>query len=194
METVKLTREQARRFLLRRHGLLGGYQFEGKRGILEFVKQVGCIQFDPVNVCGRSPELVLLSRVKGFTKQMLHELLYQDRQLIDYFDKNLSIFATEDWPYFECYREQHRQWERSHADIETVSEQVKGIIAERGAVCSADLDMPGKVHWYWSDTKLSRAALEHLYFTGDLAVHHKKGTVKYYDPVSYTHLTLPTKA
>ena len=65
METVKLTREQARRFLLRRHGLLGGYQFEGKRGILEFVKQVGCIQFDPVNVCGRSPELVLLSRVKG---------------------------------------------------------------------------------------------------------------------------------
>ena len=100
METVKLTREQARRFLLRRHGLLGGYQFEGKRGILEFVKQVGCIQFDPVNVCGRSPELVLLSRVKGFTKQMLHELLYQDRQLIDYFDKNLSIFATEDWPYF----------------------------------------------------------------------------------------------
>ena len=184
METVHLTREQARRFLLRRHGLLGGYRFEGKRGVLEFVKQEGCIQFDPVNVCGRSPELVLLSRVKGFTKQMLYELLYQDRVLIDYFDKNLSIFATEDWPYFECYRDQHRQWERSHADIETVSEQVKGIIAERGAVCSADLDMPGKVHWYWSDTKLSRAALEHLYFTGDLAVHHKKGTVKYYDLIS----------
>lgn len=109
METVQLTREQARRFLLRRHGLLGGYRFEGKRGVLEFVKQEGCIQFDPVNVCGRSPELVLLSRVKAFTKQMLYELLYQDRVLIDYFDKNLSIFATEDWPYFECYRGQHRQ-------------------------------------------------------------------------------------
>ena len=74
---------------------LGGYQFEGKsRGILEFVKQVGSHQFDPVNVCGRSPGWCCC-RVKGFTKQMLHELLYQDRQLIDYFDKNLSILPRK---------------------------------------------------------------------------------------------------
>lgn len=181
METVKLTKEQARRFLLRRHGLLGGYRFDGKRGVMEFIRQEGCIQFDPVDVCGKSSELVLLSRVKGFTKQMLYDLLYQDRALLDYFDKNLAIFATEEWPYFECYRDQHRQWERSHAEIEAVGEEVKQIIKERGPVCSADLDIPGKVDWYWSDTKLSRAALEHLYFTGDLAIHHKRGAVKYYD-------------
>ena len=30
-------------------------------------------------------------------------------------------------------------------------------------------------------TKLSRAALEHLYFCGELGIHHKKGTNKYYD-------------
>lgn len=40
--------------------------------------------------------------------------------------------------------------------------------------CSADLDMSEKVSWYWSDTKLSRAALEHMYFTGELGIHTSK--------------------
>ncbi len=181
METMRLTKKQACRFLLRKHGLLGGYQFAGKQGVLDFVRQVGCIQFDPVDVCGKNSELVLQSRVKYFTKQMLYELLYEDRKLIDYFDKNLAIFPIEDWPYFERYREQHRQWERSHSEIIAVRDTVKQIIALRGPVCSADLDLPDKVSWYWSDTKLSRATLEHLYFTGELGIHHKSGTIKYYD-------------
>lgn len=181
MEAITFSKGQARRFLLRRQGLLGGYRFAGKKGVMGFIRQEGCIQFDPVDICGKSPELVLLSRVKGFRKEMLYELLYQDRQLIDYFDKNLSILPMEDWPYFEAVRERHRRWERSHEEINAVTEEVKRIITERGAVCSQDLDMPQKVHWYWSDTRLSRAALEHLYFKGELAIHHKRGSVKYYD-------------
>ena len=41
-----------------------------------FVCQAGCIQFDPVDVCGKNAELTLQSRVKGFKKSMLWELLY----------------------------------------------------------------------------------------------------------------------
>ena len=36
--------------------------------------------------------------------KMLYELLYQDRELVDYPDKNLSIILTGDWPYFARYR------------------------------------------------------------------------------------------
>lgn len=180
-ETMQITREQARRFLLRRHGLLGGYQFAGKRGALEFIRRMGCLQFDPVDVCGKNAELVLLSRVKGFSREMLSRLLYEDRSLVDYFDKNLAIFPVEDWPCFERSRREHRQWERSHSEIEAVRDQIREEIASRGPLCSGDLDMDEKVHWYWSDTRLSRAALEHMYFTGELAIHHKKGSIKYYD-------------
>lgn len=181
---LTLTKNQARRFLLLKHGLLGSHRFTGKQGVLDFIRQVGCIQFDPVDVCGKNPELVLQSRVKGFTKQMLYELLYSDRELVDYFDKNLSIFPAKDWPWFERYREQHRNWERSHKEISAVKDAIKNTIAARGPVCSSDLEMQEKVDWYWSATKLSRAALEHLYFTGELAVHHKKGSIKYYDLIA----------
>ncbi|MFI8715875.1 hypothetical protein [Brevibacillus brevis] len=47
---IELTNRQARQFLLLKHGLLGEYQFTGKQGVLDFVRQVGCIQYDPIDV------------------------------------------------------------------------------------------------------------------------------------------------
>jgi hypothetical protein len=180
MDKYRITKEQARRFLLIKQGLLGEYRFRGKEGVMEFVRQAGCVQFDPIDVCGKNAELVLQSRVEGFTKDMLYELLYEDRRLLDYFDKNLAIICTEDWKYFERIREANRNSGRGREEVDRVAENIKSIIAEKGPVCSKDLMMKEKVDWYWSSTNLSRAALETLYFRGELIIHHKKGTNKYY--------------
>ena len=59
---IGLSKSQARQFLLLKHGLLGPYRFRGKSGALEYVRQAGCIQFDPVDVCGKNAELVLQAR------------------------------------------------------------------------------------------------------------------------------------
>lgn len=181
MADIIITKKQACLFLLLKHGLIGTYKFKGKQGILAFIEQAGCIQYDPIDVCGRSPELVLLSRVKGYHKQMLYDLLYQERKLVDYFDKNLAIFSVEDWPYFIKERYFHRHIEDSYSKILAVCDQIKQEINNRGALCSVDLKMKEKVKWYWSETSLSRAALEHMYFKGELLIHHKRGTLKYYD-------------
>ena len=174
-----LTIAEARQFMLVKQGLLGNYRFTGKNGILDFIRQAGCIQFDPIDVCGKNAEIVLQSRVAGFTKTMLYELLYVDRQLLDYFDKNLSIIPVENWKYFDRERERHRNWERSHSEIQQVHDEIIVEISGKGPVRSADLNFPQKVDWYWSATKLSRAALEHMYFSGELAIHHKDGNLKY---------------
>lgn len=181
IESIILTNKQARRFMLLKQGLIGPYKFSGKQGVLGFVCQAGCIQFDPIDVCGKNPELVLQSRVKGFTKQMLYSILYEDRTLIDYFDKNLSIIQTADWPYFRRYREAYKTGGRSRDEVNAVCREIINIIRKKGAVSSADIGFNDIVNWYWSDTRLSRAALETMYFRGDLMVHHKKGTIKYYD-------------
>ena len=93
---VVLTKEQARQFILAKQGLLGGWRFSGKEGAYAYIRQAGCIQFDPVDVCGKNAELTLQSRVKGFRKSMLADLLYKDRRLVDYADKELSVWPTED--------------------------------------------------------------------------------------------------
>ena len=62
-----------------------------KAGILDFVEHVGCIQFDPVNIVGRNPNLVLQARIANYQSTLLEEALYQDHLLMDGWDKLASI-------------------------------------------------------------------------------------------------------
>ncbi|MFC5702604.1 winged helix-turn-helix domain-containing protein [Cohnella faecalis] len=178
MAAIMLTKLQARTFLLFYQGLNDGCESMGKEGILSYIRRVGCIQFDPLNVVGMNPELVLQSRIKDFDRSMLWELLYQDRKLIDYWDKNMSIFPLEDWPFFSRCRSSHQAW--CHSNKGAI-ERVYTEIETRGALCSGDLDYEEKVDWAWGPTRLSRAALEGMYHAGHLVIHHKARTRKYYD-------------
>ncbi|MFC4102598.1 winged helix-turn-helix domain-containing protein [Paenibacillus xanthanilyticus] len=186
VDRIQLTNRQARQFLLLKHGLLGDYRFTGKQGVMDFVRQVGCIQYDPIDVCGKNAELVLQSRINGFTKNMLAELLYQDRMLVDYPDKNLAIIPVEDWPYFERYRQAARQHAERYPEMEALIEQVRAHIRNHGVLSSDDLTLDGQFAWqsaiHWSGgNNSSRSVLEQMYSTGELIIHHKKGTRKYYD-------------
>ncbi|HIU47671.1 MAG TPA: YcaQ family DNA glycosylase [Candidatus Fimadaptatus faecigallinarum] len=167
--------------MLAHQGLVGEHRFAGEQGTLEYICRAGCVQYDPVDVCGRSADIALNSRVAGYRRSMLESLLYQRRELVDYFDKNLAIFAVQDWPYFARERARYAQNTRGGAELACACATVLDEIARRGALCSADIDLPGKVDWFWSATRTARAALEQLYFEGRLAIHHKRGTVKYYD-------------
>lgn len=183
---INLTLKQAKQFILLKHGLIDDYKFIGKTGVMEFISQVGCIQFDPIDVCGKNPELVLQSRVKGFSKTMLNELLYKDRLLIDYLDKNLAIFPITDWPYFQRYRDAGRRNLEKYPEMNALITEMRSHIKKSGAVCSSDLKLEGEMHWHsaihWSGgNNLTRSVLEQMYSTGDLIIHHKNGTRKYYD-------------
>jgi uncharacterized protein YcaQ len=183
---IHLSNRQARQFLLLKHGLLDEYRFFGKQGIMDFVRQAGCIQFDPIDVCGKNAELVLQSRIKGFSKRMLDELLYQDRLLIDYPDKNLAITPVEDWPYFQRYRQAARQHAERYPEMGSLMAQVRTFISQNGEISSNDLKLEGDFAWqsaiHWSSgNNVSRSVLEQMYSTGELIIHHKKGTRKYYD-------------
>ena len=173
-------RLQARRFLLKKQGLLGATRFRGEEGLLAYVRQAGCVQYDPVDVCGKSHELSLLARVEGFSKPMLTGLLYERRALFDYYDKNMCILPVEAWPYVEPMRRYCREHTPGREQIAALAPELLRHVHQRGSLSSRELDMPEKVDWYWSATSLSRAALESLYYWGELVVHHKTRTVKSY--------------
>ncbi|MBR5705071.1 MAG: YcaQ family DNA glycosylase [Deltaproteobacteria bacterium] len=187
---IVLTKPQARTFILAKQGLLGSYRFSGKEGAYAYVRQAGCIQYDPVDVCGKNAELTLQSRVKGFRKSMLAELLYKDRLLVDYADKELSIWPAEDWPYFSPYRERSRELGASFPALAALEQQALSYIRTHGPVSSDTLPIGGEVFWHssmhWSGnwhkkSKAARSVLEQLYTDGTLVIHHKNGSRKFYD-------------
>ena len=181
MADLALTQSQARKFLLAWQNLWPPRSLHGKQGALDFIRKVGCIQFDPLDITGKNAELVLQSRVADFTPAMLDELLYKDRMLLDGFDKMMAIYSVEDWPYFRRRRESARNELRSQESVGTVAPHIRKAIEERGPLSSIDLDHNEKVGWWWGPTSLSRAALESMYLTGELVIHHKVHTRKVYD-------------
>lgn len=176
-----ITRRQAGRFLLIRQGLAGAWRFEGKEGVMDWMRSVRCLQFDPLNVVGYNPHLVLQARIRGYRPEMLDELLYRDRLLFDGWDKNMSILLTEDWPHFARRRSGVLDGRMANPKIRELIPQVIRRLEERGPLSSSDLEFHEKVDWPWAPARLSRAVLESLFFAGEVIVHHKEGTRKFYD-------------
>ena len=187
---LTITKQQATQFILAKQGLIGSYRFAGKAGAYDYIRQAGCIQFDPVDVCGKNAELTLQSRVKGFKKSILWELLYEDRKLVDYVDKELSIWPAQDWPYFASFRERSLRMSDTFEGLQELKEEAVSFIREHGPVCSDTLPIEGEIYWHssmhWSGnwhkkSQAARSVLEQLYTDGELIIHHKKGSRKYYD-------------
>jgi len=182
---IAITKAQARRFMLLHHGLLGERRYVGQDGIRSFVHHVGALQYDPVDICGKNADIVLCSRVLGYQKSDLSELLYTHRKLIDFFDKNLCIIPTE---YFQTFL--HEKLSGGYAEyyaqkggeaVAKIKPLIYELIKQRGHVSSREIDVKDSLVWDWGiSTSVARAALESMYFGGELIIHHKKGTVKSY--------------
>jgi uncharacterized protein len=182
---VELSRTEACRLLLAHQRLLPPRSLRGDAGVLAYLSRAGSIQFDPLDVVGRNPDLVLQARVRGYRPRMLESLLYRKRALVEGWDKQASIYPVEDWPAFARQREHYGGWYRKRSTIAArLGHAVLARIQTEGPLSAHDLDHDTKVDWPWGSARVGRAALEALSFSGGLVIHHRERTLKVYDLAS----------
>ena len=77
-----LTRSQARQFIVLWQGLSGPYRWRTNAEIVGLVHQLGCLQFDPIDICGRNADPVSYTHLQcsclGFmavTPFLCHQLI-----------------------------------------------------------------------------------------------------------------------
>ncbi|TFG49772.1 MAG: winged helix-turn-helix domain-containing protein [Anaerolineales bacterium] len=181
-KNIQLAKQTAQRFILASQGLYPPRAWQGKRGAKSFLNQVRSIQFDPINVVGRNPDLVLQSRVRDFRPAMLDELLYTDRILVDNWDKMASLSLAEDWPYFSRHRERMKEMFGVPSEVVmSLAPTVLDQIRRQGPQCSLDYKFEEKTDWAWGPTRVTRASLEGLFKMGMLGVHHRVNNRRYFD-------------
>jgi uncharacterized protein YcaQ len=178
---ITISNTDARRFLLAHHHLWPPRQHQGKEGVLKYIRHVQSIQFDPINIVGRNPDLVLQSRVEDYKSDFLDQLLYEDRTLVDGWDKMASIHATSDWPNFGYRREYLRKHPGSYKPPDKVLNETLDVIRQKGPVSSLDFKDYEKVDWHWGPTKIVRASMEYLFGRSYLGVHHRVNNRRYFD-------------
>ncbi len=187
MSAITMSMDELRAFLVAYQGFASSKPLASESGIVELVKRIGCIQYDPLNVVGHNPDLMLQSRFVGYDPVLLDRLLYQRRELVDGWDKMMAIYSVHDWPYF--YRVRARKKEETEGtlayrgSLEAIQyvDTVRVFIETNGAVSPAKLDLGRVANGRWGHGKLSSAAMDYMWNTGTLSVKEKRNTHKIYD-------------
>lgn len=159
------------------HHLSDDTALQDGEDITAYIRQAGCIQYDPLDVVGRNPDLVLQARCRAYRKGDIEPLLYRDRALFDVWDKNMSISTVADWSSFERFRRRFLVWCREH---QAVIDEITEYLQQHESACSSDFAHDVKVDWHYGPQRLAKAALEAMCYAGLAVVHHKKGTRRYY--------------
>ena len=187
MNKLEISKSEARKFLMKYQGLDKINNANPKEAILDFFSKVGCIQYDPLNVVGRNPDLVLQSRIQGYKPDILQEMLYSDRSLIDAWDKMMAIYKVEDW--YNFYRVKEKRGEgvkrtleyRNSIEALNLVNEIRDIIGENGPMQSNKIDLGSGGKGVWGHRKLSSAAMDYMFNIGELGIHSKNNTQKIYD-------------
>lgn len=93
-----VTLAAVRRLAVAKQRLAGARPAADAAGILDLVRDLGCLQLDPTSAVERSHWLVLWSRLGAFERAHLDQLLWQERRLFEYWAHAASIVLTEDYP------------------------------------------------------------------------------------------------
>jgi uncharacterized protein YcaQ len=191
--------ETARRLLLAGQGLADDpRQAATPAAVQARIEAMGFVQVDSINVVERAHHLILASRFDGYRPPLLSRLLEKERGLFENWTHDASAIPTRWFPYwrvrFARYRGHNRKWwqERLGGDPERMLGQVLARIEKEGPLMAKDFSpesTAGSGSWWgWRPEK---AALEHLWRTGKLAIAKRAHFHKVYD---LTERVLPAAA
>jgi uncharacterized protein YcaQ len=182
---VKVTAEAARRFLVARHFLAPARSVAGGLdGVVEVLRRLGSIQFDPIAVAGRNHDLVLHARVADYEPGWCDEL-YERREIFETTNKAQSFVPMSQFAWFRS--SSGRKGRRFHAaalaENATVAERVLERIRAEGPLSSRDFEReagPTK-DWFGMPENAVRAVLEAYTVAGAIGLARRDGHVRYYD-------------
>lgn len=182
---LRIDPAHARRFLLAHQGLYPPHALAGSAGIFTLLERLGCIQFDPINIVGRNPDLMLQARIKNYQPALLEELVYRQHALVEGMDKVWSIYHHADWPHFARRRQRVSDHSlQGDSAPEQRAWQIVEMLRESGKD-SSHLPKTGEtVIWDWGrPVGLERASLDLLNNAGIVTIIARKGNQKTYDLV-----------
>jgi uncharacterized protein YcaQ len=184
---VRVTPEAARRFLVERHYLAPARALEGKvASVLEVIRKLGSIQFDPIAVAGRNHDLMLHARVAGYEPAWC-DALHERREIFETTNKALSFIPAEEFPWYRVNA--GRKGQRFHAaalaDNAAVAERVLERIRADGPLSSADFQAEsGKTkNWFGMPENAVRSVLEAYTVEGTMGLARRDGNTRYYDVI-----------
>ena len=154
--------------------------------MLEVVRRLGSIQFDPIAVAGRNHDLMLHARVAGYEPGWC-DTLYERREIFETTNKALSFIPASEFPWYRVNggRKGRRFHAAALAENAAVTEQVLERIRTEGPLSSADFERESGAtkDWFGMPENAVRSVLEAHTVAGAIGLARRDGNVRYYDVI-----------
>lgn len=167
VKPFKTTKRALRRFLLEKQLLL--HPLEGhstsreaiRQRVLDVIRQLECVQIDPVSAVRANQHLTLAARVGGYEPGLLNELL-RNNEIFEYMANAACIIPMEHYPIFEPTRQRMKQRVQPHIDnIQPIAEQVLQKLESEGPLTAKSFESNQRVHGYWDNINAKTKATSH---------------------------------
>lgn len=183
-----ISQKTARRLVLHAQLLDGRTRIQkGKAGVAQVVDHLGYVQIDTISVIERAHHHTLWTRVPGYQPGDLHEAHAVERSVFEYWGHAASYLPMGDYrfyipmmrSFFDPKGSWYRGWMEKYGHfLGPVLQRIK----EEGPRAARDFADPGgKRKGPWWDWKPAKAALELLFWRGELMISERRGFERIYD-------------
>ena len=150
--------------------------------MLDVLRKLGSIQFDPIAVAGHNHDLVLHARVADYDPAWC-DLLYERREIFEANNKGLSFVPTDEYAWFRGSLSLSAP--HTLADNSEVADRVLARIRADGPLSTLDFERERgpSTDWFGMPMNTVRAVLEAFSVTGVLGLARRDGNRRYYDLV-----------
>ncbi|MCI0396918.1 MAG: winged helix DNA-binding domain-containing protein [Chloroflexi bacterium] len=186
---LTLTPTLARRLAISRQRLAGRRPPADLDGIMNILRDIRCLQLDPIRAVERTQYLVLWSRLGHYNPADLDRLLWQERCLFEYWAHAASIVLTEDYALFQA---QMRDWGSGNgiwvkrarewmAKNTALAEYILAELAQRGPLPSDYFESDSSQPGVWSSGRHANWMVEFLWTQGRVMVAGRSGQQRLWD-------------
>ncbi len=195
---IVTTLENVRRLAVAKQRLAGKLPSNPGAGtILSVVRDLGCIQLDPISAVAPSHQIVLWSRLGNFEKSDLEKLLWNDKKLFEYWAHQQSIVLMEDYPLYytmmrsypdtfvkpwgSAWSQRVKRWMDANLDLRNY---VVRELREKGPLLSRQFEDKAKTKRHgsgWGSSSEISRMLFNLFFKGEVMVAGRQGNQKLWD-------------
>ncbi|TFE26256.1 winged helix-turn-helix domain-containing protein [Cohnella luojiensis] len=193
MKPIQTTKRALRRFLLETQLLLHPPEKRAnsadamRQRVLDVIRQLECVQIDPVSAVRPNQHLALSARIAGYEPEILNDLLRQN-EIFEYMANAACIIPMEDFPIFEPTRQRLKQHVQPHIDnIRPIVEQVLQKLESEGPLTAKSFESDQRVHGYWDNvnakTKATSHALNLLTDAAQIRIVGREGNQRLFDVI-----------
>jgi uncharacterized protein YcaQ len=180
MESIILTKQQARKVIIHAAGLARKAQFGlGIEAVYRIIDHLGFVQLDTNYVVERAHHHVMAARVPDYNTKWLGELC-EDGRIYEYFTSDAGYLPMHDFRFSMPVKKSFKTREITQPEIHLM-EQILGRAEREEALMVGDFENDRlEASSGWWDWRPAKVALERLYLNGELMILRTKAFQKVY--------------